>query len=85
MDSYSDFLILPGYFPILISMFLFPSSTYDGSLILLMFKDIQIIIDDEVNVGNVVVIGFSGILEFGSSVWWSYLKIDGSALITLVY
>ena len=85
VDSFSDFFIVPGYIPLLISMVLFPTRTYDGPLFFLMFKNIQIIIDDEVTSGNVIIIGFSGFLEYGSAIWWYYLNIEGDSNITIIF
>ena len=84
VDSYSDFFIVPGYIPIMISMILGLPIDYMGPFLFLFIPNARYNINDESISGDILIFGFVGHFESGSSVWWGYIEFHGQSLVTIV-
>ena len=82
MNSYSDFFIVPGYFPVMVSMILGLTIDYTGPLLFLFIPNTRCNINDESISGDIFIVGFVGQFEASSSVWWGYIEFSGWCFLT---
>ena len=83
VDRYSDFFIVPGYIPIMISMILGLTIDYTGPLLFLFIPNTRCNINDESISGDFLIFGFIGQFESGPSIWHGYIKFDGRSIVTI--
>ena len=85
VDSFSDFFIVPGYIPIMISMILGLTIDYTGPLFFLFIPNARCNINDESITGDFLIFGFDGQFISGSSIWWGYLEFNGHSIAAVVF